>query len=38
MSYKIFGQSRASWTRVLGWVQAFVERGETVDTRKPVSA
>ena len=26
------------WTRVLGWIQAFVERGETVDTRKPVSA
>ena len=26
------------WTRVLGWMQAFVERGETVDTRKPVSA
>jgi hypothetical protein len=26
------------WTRVLAWVQAFVEKGETVDTRKPVSA
>jgi len=22
------------WTRVLGWMQAFVERGETVDTRE----
>jgi uncharacterized protein YndB with AHSA1/START domain len=22
------------WTRVLGWMQAFVENGETVDTRK----
>lgn len=22
------------WTRVLGWMQAFVEKGETVDTRK----
>jgi uncharacterized protein YndB with AHSA1/START domain len=21
------------WTRVLGWMQAFVEKGETVDTR-----
>jgi uncharacterized protein YndB with AHSA1/START domain len=26
------------WTRVLAWVQAFVEKGETVDRRKPVSA
>ena len=26
------------WTRVLAWVQAFVESGETVETRKPVSA
>jgi hypothetical protein len=23
------------WTHVLGWMQAFVENGETVDTRKP---
>jgi hypothetical protein len=22
------------WTRVLGWMQAFVEKGETVDTRE----
>jgi uncharacterized protein YndB with AHSA1/START domain len=22
------------WTRVLGWMQAFVEKGETIDTRK----
>jgi uncharacterized protein YndB with AHSA1/START domain len=26
------------WTRVLGWMQAFVETGETVDTRKQESA
>ncbi len=26
------------WKRVLGWMQAFVERGETVDTRTPASA
>ena len=26
------------WTRVLVWMQAFVENGETVDTRKPVPA
>ncbi|MGA8153059.1 MAG: SRPBCC domain-containing protein [Terriglobales bacterium] len=25
------------WIRVLGWMQAFVERGETVDTRSPIS-
>ena len=24
------------WKRVLGWMQGFVERGETVDTRPPV--
>jgi uncharacterized protein YndB with AHSA1/START domain len=23
------------WTKVLGWMQAFVEKGETVDTRTP---
>jgi uncharacterized protein YndB with AHSA1/START domain len=23
------------WTRVLAWMQAFVDKGETVDTRKP---
>jgi hypothetical protein len=22
------------WTRVLGWMQAFVENGETIDARK----
>jgi uncharacterized protein YndB with AHSA1/START domain len=26
------------WTRVLGWMQAFIERGETVDSRSPSSA
>lgn len=25
------------WARVLGWMEAYVERGETVDTRPPVS-
>jgi uncharacterized protein YndB with AHSA1/START domain len=25
------------WKRVLGWMQAFVERGETVDSRVPAS-
>ena len=23
------------WIRVLGWMQAFIETGETVETRKP---
>jgi len=26
------------WTRVLGWMQAYLERGETVDSRAPSSA
>lgn len=26
------------WTKVLGWLQAFVENGETIDTRKQESA
>ena len=26
------------WQRVLGWMRAFVENGETVDTREPMSA
>jgi uncharacterized protein YndB with AHSA1/START domain len=25
------------WTRVLGWMQAFVEKGETVENRAPIS-
>ena len=30
-------QSYRGWPRTLGWLQAFVEAGETVDNRKPVS-
>jgi uncharacterized protein YndB with AHSA1/START domain len=26
------------WIRVLGWMEAFLERGETADTRSPMSA
>ena len=26
------------WKRVLGWMQAFLESGETVDTRRPAAA
>jgi hypothetical protein len=26
----------AGWTRVLAWMQSFVEEGETVDARKAV--
>lgn len=31
-------QSYRGWPRLLGWLQALIERGETVDERKPVSA
>lgn len=31
-------QSYRGWPRMLGWLQALLERGETVDNRKPVSA
>ncbi|MBZ5562649.1 MAG: SRPBCC domain-containing protein [Acidobacteriia bacterium] len=30
--------SYQGWPRMLGWLQALLERGETVDDRKPVSA
>jgi hypothetical protein len=26
------------WERVLGWLQAFLEKGETAETREPASA
>jgi uncharacterized protein YndB with AHSA1/START domain len=29
--------SYRGWPRMLGWLQAFLERGETVDSRMPVS-
>jgi uncharacterized protein YndB with AHSA1/START domain len=31
-------QSYRGWPRMLGWLQTFLETGETVDSRKPVSA
>jgi uncharacterized protein YndB with AHSA1/START domain len=31
-------QNYRGWPRMLGWLQALLERGETVDDRKPVSA
>jgi uncharacterized protein YndB with AHSA1/START domain len=30
-------QSYSGWPRMLGWLQALLERGETVEDRKPVS-
>jgi len=33
----VVGHSQG-WVRVLGWIQAFVEEGKTVDTRPPASA
>jgi uncharacterized protein YndB with AHSA1/START domain len=31
-------QSYRGWPRMLGWLQAFLEKGETVDSRQPASA
>ena len=31
-------QSYRGWPRMLGWIQALLERGETVEDRKPVPA
>ena len=31
-------QSYRGWPRMLGWLQALLEQGETVDNRKPVPA
>jgi uncharacterized protein YndB with AHSA1/START domain len=31
-------QSYRGWPRMLGWLQVFLKDGETVDSRKPVSA
>jgi len=31
------GKSFRGWPRILGWLQAFLEEGETVDDRWPVS-
>jgi uncharacterized protein YndB with AHSA1/START domain len=30
-------QAYQGWPRMLGWLRAFLEKGETVSTRKPVS-
>ena len=30
-------KSYSGWPRMLGWLQAFLENGDTVDTRKPVA-
>ncbi|MGA8144631.1 MAG: SRPBCC domain-containing protein [Candidatus Acidiferrales bacterium] len=32
------GQSYRGWLRMLGWLQAYLERGDTVDDRKSASA
>ncbi len=31
-------QAYQGWPRMLGWLQAFMEKGETAETRKPASA
>jgi uncharacterized protein YndB with AHSA1/START domain len=37
-AYPELAQSFKGWPLVLGWIQSFVERGETVDFRKPPAA
>jgi uncharacterized protein YndB with AHSA1/START domain len=31
------GNHAEGWKRILGWMQAFIENGETADTRKPAA-
>ena len=31
-------QSYRGWPRMLGWLQSFIEKGETIEMRKPLSA
>jgi hypothetical protein len=31
-------QAYQGWPRMLGWLQAFLEKGETAETREPASA
>lgn len=37
-AYPEVTKSYSGWPRMLGWLQAFVERGQTVDDRKPAPA
>lgn len=37
-AYPEVAQSYRGWPRILGWVQAFVERGQTVSTRQPAAS
>jgi uncharacterized protein YndB with AHSA1/START domain len=37
-SHPELAKSYSGWPRLLGWLQALLERGETIDDRKPVSA
>jgi uncharacterized protein YndB with AHSA1/START domain len=37
-SHPEIAQNYRGWPRMLGWLQALLERGESVDTRKPISA
>lgn len=34
-AYPELAKSYSGWPRILGWLQALLERGETVDDRKP---
>ena len=37
-SHPELAKSYRGWPRMLGWLQSFLETGETVDSRKPFSA
>jgi uncharacterized protein YndB with AHSA1/START domain len=37
-AYPDMAQSYRGWPRMLGWLQALLERGETVDDRNPLTA
>jgi uncharacterized protein YndB with AHSA1/START domain len=37
-AYPELAKSYSGWPRMLGWLQALLERSETVDDRKPASA
>jgi uncharacterized protein YndB with AHSA1/START domain len=37
-AYPEISQAYKGWPRMLGWLRAFIEKGETVAMRKPISA
>jgi hypothetical protein len=37
-AYPELAKSYSGWPRMLGWLQAFLERGESCDDREPAQA